>query len=188
MCIRDSKEGEKTVYYNPEGLDVDWGMHCMFDEYYFKGLEVGGQLELDFKDVDNSNPEKPAQVVLQDHNKWKTFLSNDANALTNPVKVLMPIENNKMVWTVGEDQDDALYYMNGDQEGPNLKGQNCKLTRIVVRSKAAVAAGINSIKAENKIVDGRVFNLNGQMVSKNGNVEQLPQGVYIHNGKALIKK
>lgn len=182
------KEGEKTVYYNPEGLDVDWGMHCMFDEYYFKGLEVGGQLELDFKDVDNSNPEKPAQVVLQDHNDWKTFLSNDANALTNSVKVLVPIENNKMVWTVGEDQDDALYYMNGDQEGPNLKGQNCKLTRIVVRSKAAVAAGINSIKAENKIVDGRVFNLNGQMVSKNGNVEQLPQGVYIHNGKALIKK
>ena len=78
--------------------------------------------------------------------------------------------------------------MNGDQEGPNLKGQNCKLTRIVVRSKAAVAAGINSIKAENKIVDGRVFNLNGQMVSKNGNVEQLPQGVYIHNGKVYIKK
>lgn len=183
-------EGETTVYYNPNGLKVDWNSFVMFDECHFKDLAVGGQLEFDLKDIDNTDPKKPAQVALQDHNDWKTFLSNDEKTLTNPIKVLVPIVDDKMVWTVGEDETQlaALNFVNGASEGFNLKGQNCKLTRIAIRSKAAVEAGISGIMAESKKADTKVYNLCGQMVSENGSLEELPQGVYIKNGKAVIKK
>ncbi len=184
-------DGETTVYYNPEGLPLTWSLFCMFDQCHFKNLEMGGQLVIELKDVDNSNPDAPAQVAIQDHTNWATFISNDENALTTNPKILVPIIDNTMTWTV--DDETALYNLQGDivefydfDQGCELKGQSCSVTRISIRSKA-LADGIGSIESINGIkADDNIYNIQGQMVGSS--LDRLQKGIYIHNGKTILRK
>ena len=51
----------------------------------------------------------------------------------------------------------------------------------------AITAGIHDIRLDDKSND--VYNLQGQIVLRqSSNIERLPKGIYIFNGKKIIKK
>ena len=57
---------------------------------------------------------------------------------------------------------------------------------LVKLSFAYITTGISNIETSNKVLAGKVFNLNGQLVGTS--TQNLSKGIYIVNGKKVIIK
>lgn len=57
---------------------------------------------------------------------------------------------------------------------------------LVKLSFAYITTGISNIETSNKVLAGKVFNLNGQLVGTS--TQNLNKGIYIVNGKKVIIK
>ena len=57
---------------------------------------------------------------------------------------------------------------------------------LVKLSFAYITTGISTIETSNKVLAGKVFNLNGQLVGTS--TQNLSKGIYIVNGKKVIIK
>ena len=72
----------------------------------------------------------------------------------------------------------TLSYANGTDEIKDMS--------LVKLSFAYTTTGISNIETNNKVLAGKVFNLNGQLVGTS--TQNLNKGIYIVNGKKVIIK
>jgi hypothetical protein len=72
----------------------------------------------------------------------------------------------------------TLSYANGTDETQDMS--------LVKLSFAYITTGISNIETSNKVLAGKVFNLNGQLVGTS--TQNLSKGIYIVNGKKVIIK
>ena len=71
-----------------------------------------------------------------------------------------------------------LTYVDGTDETQDMS--------LVKLSFAYITTGISNIETSNKVLAGKVFNLNGQLVGTS--TQNLNKGIYIVNGKKVIIK
>ena len=72
----------------------------------------------------------------------------------------------------------TLTYSDGTSEESDMS--------FVKLSFAYITTGISNIETSNKVLAGKVFNLNGQLVGTS--TQNLNKGIYIVNGKKVIVK
>ena len=72
----------------------------------------------------------------------------------------------------------TLSYANGTDETQDMS--------LVKLSFAYITTGISNIETSNKVLAGKEFNLNGQLVGTS--TQNLSKGIYIVNGKKVIIK
>lgn len=72
----------------------------------------------------------------------------------------------------------TLSYADGTDETQEMS--------LVKLSFAYITTGISNIETSNKVLAGKVFNLNGQLVGTS--TQNLNKGIYIVNGKKVIIK
>lgn len=105
-------------------------------------------------------------------------------------KVVEPIDLNKAKTRAdGSSVFDGVDYENCILYVPEESIEKYKAAEVWSNFKniLAITSGINDIRLDEKT--GDVYNLKGQKVLKQASsIEQLPQGVYIVNGKKIIKK
>ena len=97
-------------------------------------------------------------------------------------KQTVTIDGSQVSKTVKEitfDGDNVkLTYVDGTDETQDMS--------LVTLAFEYTATGISNIETSNKVLAGKVFNLNGQLVGTS--TQNLSKGIYIVNGKKVIIK
>ena len=97
----------------------------------------------------------------------KQTLTIDGAQVSNTVKeITFDGDNVKLIYADGTDET-----------------QDMSLVKL---SFAYITTGISNIETSNKVLAGKVFNLNGQLVGTS--TQNLSKGIYIVNGKKVIIK
>ena len=95
------------------------------------------------------------------------------------------ISNNKFYYSMGTAKMKAFraYFEFIDELTDKSAGvSNAKISMFVDET-----TGISDIKSKTKVDSDAVYNINGQYVGKNIDMNTLPKGVYIINGKKIVK-
>ncbi|MBQ2046603.1 MAG: hypothetical protein II260_05380 [Muribaculaceae bacterium] len=135
-----------------------------------------------------SEPNKYAVTFSQNVENAVTSVSTDGQVYANWANGFTALEGTKV--TLAVDAENAEVTVGGEKanvdENGNYVVEITKDTEIVISE----ASGIENINIENAY-NGNVYNMQGILVIKNANAEQintLPAGLYIVNGKKVIRK
>ena len=135
-----------------------------------------------------SEPNKYAVTFSQNVENAVTSVSTDGQVYANWANGFTALEGTKV--TLAVDAENAEVTVGGEKanvdENGNYVAEITKDTEIVISE----ASGIENINIENAY-NGNVYNMQGILVIKNANAEQinsLPAGLYIVNGKKVILK
>ena len=127
-------------------------------------------------------------VTLANGDAVKVYLASEPNKYTNWTTGFTALEGTKVSIAVNEKKAEVTVggeKANIDENG-NYVVEITKDTEIVISE----ASGIENINVENS-ANNNVYNMQGILVIKNANAEQinsLPNGLYIVNGKKVIRK
>ncbi|MBR5551875.1 MAG: hypothetical protein IKV83_08170 [Muribaculaceae bacterium] len=135
-----------------------------------------------------SEPNKYAVTFSQNVENAVTSVSTDGQVYANWANGFTALEGTKV--TLAVDAENAEVTVGGEKanvdENGNYVVEITKDTEIVISEPS----GVENINLE-KIANNNVYNMQGILIIKNANAEQintLPAGLYIVNGKKVIRK
>ena len=80
----------------------------------------------------------------------------------------------------------ATYQVNAPEVTFTAFLATSKINKVVITLEEEVPAGISSVNVK-EATNNNVYNLNGVLVGTENTFNQLPKGVYIVNGKKVVK-
>lgn len=144
---------------------------------------------------DNKNS-RPAyfyqkEMAGKDKRNWNPYTCVITVNWKNPQWILAnPTENTVAHWNAIT-ADKAGLEINCKDDSFTVPGTsgNAKTTNMIFGDGGTT--GINTVHTSNGTIDfaeGKIYNLNGQLVGEGGNLNVLPAGIYVINGKKYVKQ